>query len=213
MGMFSINKAIEQFDNNVDELNNLISRRPIFKPLLKEIVHIRECASEARLYDTGQILYGGAGARTFLDYFMPVLNPNEHLIYPRSLCQLFNALLYNILDDGYLRICKIEILDDIQTFHSGKRFPVLPTKNPEAKTMCFLTTEEKFGDEMADIGKNWLKRNEGMWINPQIVSFKIDWFGTIERFTDFMRLLGKKSNWKSEGFDCSVLDTLFFKEK
>ena len=113
---------------------------------------------------------------------------------------------------GICVYARLRYLTTYRHFIAVKDFPVLPLKNPETKTMCFLTTEEKFGDD-EDIGKNWLKRNKGMWLNPQIVSFKMDWFGTIECFTDFMRLLGKKSNWKSEGFDCGVLDTLFFKEK
>ncbi len=205
MGIFSIDKAISQYDNNIDELNDLICKKPVFKPLLEAIVHIREHLSEAKIYDIGGILFRGDAHASFLDYFEPILNPDEHLVYPKSLCELFNGLSYNILDDGYLRICRIEVFDDCNISQKNTHITELNTT-----IKCFLTTQENW-DKQEDVGQQWLDRHGNFWLNPKMVSFKMDCFETIERFTDFMKLLGKKSNWKSLGFNFSVLDTLFFK--
>lgn len=177
---FDLGKAIEQFDNDVDEFHKYVSKNRALSDCADAIMALRNLDYVKRTNALNVLCYGDITG-SFLDDFACVLNVDEYMRVPNALSRLLAKLEYNIVDDGYLRLCKIGIND---------------LCNPVYLTSYnyFLSTNENW-EKRLDIANEWLNRQGGRWIKPKAVSIEMVWFGNIENFIALLKILGNVDNY------------------
>ena len=189
-------EAVKQLENDWESLQKLFERKTdkkeVYDRIVKALLKLREF-TESQKFTLGSILYGKNGS--CLNDFSSIINSGEWMRLPGALEYILWALEYNIEDDGFLRLMRLEILDDIDStvdFEHEKSYNY-------REIQYFLSTEED--EEYQEIAKNWFKAESTVgFINPVLVSAKLNWFGNLEKFADFLELLADKKNWDDSEF-------------
>ena len=107
-------KAIAQFDDDIFDLKKYISERDEISDLFNAIVDLRSLKS-SRKFDCLDILCHHADKLSFLKRFNVVLDGNNYIDFPNETLLLMSEIEYNIEDDGYLDVIKVDLIDDIKS--------------------------------------------------------------------------------------------------
>ena len=207
---FDLGKAIEQFDNDVDAFHQYVSKNRALSECADAIMALRNLGETERTNALNVLCYGDI-VGSFLDDFACVLNGDEYMRVPNALSRLIGKLEYNIVDDGYLRLCKLGVIDDFSKKVSSSNDLVKPECCPTSYNY-FLSTNENW-EKQLDVANEWLKRQGGIWINPEVVSFEMVWFENIENFTALLKILGSTNNYNKLSMLKNNIIEKFFKSR
>lgn len=179
-------KIVRLFKEEAKMLQEILNSNPELMDCYEAIMNLRNCPNSVKSSSLN-ILSRGDMENSFLNKFKGILS-DDYMNLPIRLSSLLIRLKYNIIDDGFLRLCKIAIVDDIdETLLDVKDNNDL--KNLILSYEYWLTANEDW-KEKDDIAKKWLESNRAIWINPKIVSFEMVHFHEkIENFTNLIKLL------------------------
>lgn len=183
-------KAAVQLQDEWNELQDTLWEDPESQRLADAILKLRDMKENAKFTLSG-ILCDTVPA-SFLRDFKVIFDTNEFILLPSTLDSLITRLRYSILDDGYVRIIKAVIEEDI--------------KVRKIKTSkFFLTTDEDADPIKLTIRK--IKEDGTLgYINPKLISVKRTYFRQVEEFIKMLEAFTNKDNW--DGFDFIGEDTL-----
>ena len=176
-------KAAVQLQDEWNELQDTLWENPESQRLAEAILKLRGMPDDVK-FTLSEMLCDTVPA-SFLRDFKGIFDAHEFIRLPNALDSLITLLRYNILDDGYLRMVKAVIEEDI-----GDR---------KIKTSkFFLTTDEDTDPIKLTIRK--LEREGTLgFFDPKLISVKRTCFGQVEKFVGMLEVLGGKDHW--DGFD------------
>ncbi len=193
-------KGATQLENECFKLQDTLWEDPDAQRLADAMLKLREMTEDAK-FTLSEILCDTDSA-SFLRDFSVVFNANEFIRLPNTLNSLITNLRYSILDDGYIRIVKADIEEDIEI--------------RKIKTSKFFLTTDEDTDPV-ELTIRRLKQDGTLgYINPKLISVKRAYFGQVEEFTRMLEVFGDEENW--DGFDFIGEDKLepllcFYEEK
>jgi len=193
-------KAAVQLQDEWNELQDTLWENPESQRLADAIMNLRSLVEDSK-FTLSEILCDNVPA-SFLRDFNVIFDTNEFIRLPNTLDSLITHLRYNILDDGYIRIIKAVIEEDIEI--------------RKIKTSKFFLTTDEDTDPI-ELTIRRLKQDGTLgYINPKLISVKRTYFGQVEEFTRMLEVFGDKENW--DGFDFIGEDKLeplfcFYEEK
>ena len=190
-------KAMKQFEKDWFELEDTFWDDPTTKDLADTMMKIRDLDGE-QCFTLSRMICGEP--YSFLDDFHHIINKEEFLKLPHVLDNLITRLRYNILDDGYLRLMKLDILDDVDSKSNMKEWLKQNNKTMNRTAIrYFLYTAEC--SDVKEIAESKMKAGFGSdFFNPILTSVKTNWFGSLDEFRSFLEILVDSQNWASFEF-------------
>ena len=181
--------AMKQLKEEYTELLESFNDDPVNEPLVESIMKLRGLSNDAR-FTLAEVLC--ENRLSFLDDFRHVLNRSESLRLVDALSSLLTHLFYNILDDGYLRLFRLE---EVEEFCAGGK------QICRTEVYYFLSTDERL---RRDVAVDNFISHHGLPYKPKLVSAKTIYFGTMEEFKKFIDILTVPGNW--DGFTLKTND-------
>ena len=193
-------KAAIQLQDEWNELQDTLWENPESQRLADAMLKLREMSEDAK-FTLSEILCDTVPV-SFLRDFNVIFDTNEFIRLPNALDFLIIHLRYNILDNGYVRIIKAVIEEDIRV--------------RKIKTSKFFLTTDEDTDPIVLTIRRLNQDGTLGYINPKLISVKRTYFGQVEEFTRMLEVFGDKENW--DGFDFIGEDKLeplfyFYEEK
>ena len=164
--------AMKQLKEEYTELLESFNDDPANEPLVESIMKLRGLSNDAR-FTLAEVLC--ENRLSFLDDFRHVLNRSESLRLVDALSSLLTHLFYNILDDGYLRLFRLEEVEELPTA-GGNKVRI-------SEVYYFLSTDER---PRRDVAVDHFIDHNGLPIKPKLVSAKTTYFGSMEEFKKFI---------------------------
>ena len=199
--LFDRNAAIRQYDRDVTLFNDTIATKPDELERAKAILDLRRLDQDQR-YEVEKVLCFNDSTDSILRRFANAIDPAEHLSLPYVLVDLIGDIWFNICDDGFLALCRLDVEDDIESVQLAKFPGTEPAvKNFRRDKIYFLTTTPFHDDMDKDHpAVQWKDRHHGMYayVNPVIRSFDYAMFSTIRNFTSFIKIFSNPGIWDEE---------------
>jgi len=174
-------KAAVQLQDEWNELQDTLRKTHESQRLADAIMNLRSLTEDNK-FTLAKILCDTAAS--FLSDFSVIFDTAEFIRLPNTLDSLITFLRYNILDDGYIRIVKAVIEEDI-----GKKIKT---------SKFFLTTDED--TDPIELAMRKLEKDVRLGFDdPKLISVKRTYFGQVEKFTRMLEVFGDEDNW--DGFD------------
>lgn len=176
-------KATVQLQDEWNKLQDTLLENPDSQRLADAIMNLRSLSEDSK-FTLSEILCDTVPV-SFLEDFRIIFNVNEFSRLSSALDSLITQLRYSILDDGYIRIFKAVIEEDLCI--GGKKIE-------RSKLKFFLTTDED--SDPIELTVRKVKQNATLgYLNPKLVSVKRAYFGQAEKFTRMLEVFGDKNNW------------------
>lgn len=182
-----------QFNEDVEDLRTQTKELAGGDALVEAMLRLRTLYSEAQRYQVREILLGLS--QTPSNEYWPVIDimsPREYMRVPSALSSVLQAAFFDILDDGFLRLVRIEG----NYYGGGKKFVLHRLVNREWTTRHEV--EQKIL-EVIPMG--------------DITNIKRSWFDSLYAFADFLNILGNPDLIESEEQLAYRLDELMKPEK
>jgi len=201
--------ADKQLDKELEKLiaclaNHLHAEEA--RSLVDAALQLRSLDEGIRLVDLRRILFTLDGFSRY-SVLMDIADANNFTTVSSSLSELVHTAFYDILDDGILNLIRVECTEHFAS-------DMLPTEETKF-VRYYLTSNEWFRKE--EIEKRVLDTNAGMTslCEVKVVGMKRMWFGEIEKFTEFLKILGNSKNYDVLYNDnmVSAIDKLMQPEK
>jgi hypothetical protein len=218
--LFDRDAAIRQYDKDVKLFQDTIATKPDEFELVKAVMDLRKLDQDQR-YEVEKVLCFNDDQDSVLRRFANAIDPAEHLSLPYTLVDLIGDIWFNICDDGFLALCRLDVEDDIESFQLAKFPGTEPVIRNFRRDIIHFLTISPFHDDMDGDhpAVRWKNRHHGMYayVNPVIRSFDYAMFSTIQNFTSFIRIFSNPGIWDKKYNSLqasSFIDALFFnKEK
>ena len=187
-------KATEQYEREEQEYYDYLRNHPHMKECAKAILYLRENLPKFEKWDVMNILYNyEMEGDTFLSDFSTIMDVNEFMRLPKALVSMLSSIEYNIVDDGYLHLYEIQVVNDIKSLCKEK------TLKNKASFHYVLSAIEPTSAKNT-YGKKWLSRHEFMFVNPKYKCSKDTWFKTVDNFVEFLKILSDTKNYTKNGY-------------
>ena len=184
-------KANGQLDKETDEFIGSIQNEEDWKDeiqaLVSALLNLRDLASKdiSRMFDMRTVFFAIDGRNSHYDELIRIIDPENFTTVAKDLDSMVDSLVYDILDDGYLRIVRAEVTCGLVGFEDSGCTVV----------KHFLTTNE-YMDRNA-VSNRILDDFSYTPFKCEVVSLKMTWFGTIPKFTRIVEAVADKSNYDS----------------
>lgn len=176
------------------------------------ILQMRDTLTSFQKFEVGKVLYSSLKDHGCLDAFSTILNENEFLSLPSCMERLLTDISWEINDDGYMAISRLETLDDWDEWHTkcGLFTKDLKTYN-KIRTGYAVWCGEQHLWKKKKLWKEWFDKNKAGFINPKYVSCQSEYIGEIGELNSILRVLADQSSYeKNEWLKNGVLDDVFF---
>lgn len=194
-------KAMKQLEKDWFELEDTFWDDPATKDLADTMMKIRDLGGE-QCFTLSRMICGEP--YSFLDDFHQIINKEEFLKLPHVLDNLITRLRYNILDDGYLRLMKLDILDDVDSKSNMQEWLKQNNKTMNRTAIRYFLYTGEWSD-VKEIAESKMKTSfDSDFFNPILTSVKTNWFSSLDEFRSFLEVLVDPQNWASfefTGFD------------
>ena len=195
-------KATEQYENEVQGYYDYLRNFPEMQECAEAILHLRHKMKNQH-FDIVNVLYNDKcknESSTYLCNFGTVMDNDEHMLLPRAMTSLLSDLHHSILDDGFICLYEVCVMEDIRGLFKDERKG--PPKTLQNKTVFyyFLSTDDNSLSDKEKYGKEWLSWNEYRFINPIFESARCEYFGTVGKFVELLRILGDKKSYDKNDY-------------
>ena len=155
--------------------------------LIDAALQLRSLDEGTRLIDFKRILFTLDGASSRYSVLMAIANAENFTTVSRCLTELVRTAFYDILDDGILNLIRVECSEHFVS-------DTLPTEETKF-VRYYLTCNEWF--RKREIEELILDTNAGMTslCEVKVVGMKRMWFGEIEKFAEFLKILANEENY------------------
>ena len=184
-------KADGQLDKEtngfIETIRNEEDWKDEIQALVSALLDLRDLASEniSRMFDMRTVFFAIDGRNSHYEEMDGIIDPENFTTVAKDLDSMVDSLVYDILDDGYLRIVRAEMTCGLVGFeHSG--YTVVKH---------FLTTNE-YMDRNAVLNRI-LNDFSYSPFKYEVTSLKRTWFGTIPKFTRLVKVMSDRDNYDS----------------
>lgn len=164
-------KAIKELEDEVTDLLQTCSNT-ILKRIVRSFIAIRDIKNSKKSLAISELFCGLDPKTTLAYYYKNIIDKNSYITVIRSLNNLIDHLEYNILDDGFLSLIKVET---------------------NLRTVFYLNTNDEISSEQI------AKTIENKSCPEKIKSVSIGHFESMHTFAIFLELLCKNSTY--DGYD------------
>lgn len=193
-------EAMKQYAEEEKEYNEYVHTEPADIAKIAGIVlDIRGRLSSFQKSQARDVLSDAAPSRAGLAWTWAILDENEFLSLPSAMVSFLHDVSYNILDDGFMGISRVEVVDD----HSGR-------------TAMFyaIWTGEQLLDKEQYIGEHCIKNNSHWLKSPRLISCSTSHIKNLDQFVRILETLASPDSydahdWLKQG----VLDFMFHDRK
>lgn len=189
-------KADKQLDYELGEIVSLVRNgMPNTLSLTKEqalrLVHaalrLRRLPEGMRVVDLKELLFAVNGYGGRYDVFLDIINADNYSTVSGALIKLIDSLIYDILDDGYIHVVRAVFLQTIPIGDNRE------SRYVQYHLNCHEYLERKEAEERI--------LNSGIHVfKVEVESMKDMWFGSIDKFCDFLEIIGDPGNYPDD--DC-----------
>ena len=183
--------ADKQLDKELNEVISCVTTDRHSKEayeLVNAALQLRSLPEGLRIINLREVLFTLDGFSTQYSALEDISNAENFSTVSSALVKLADAAVYDILDDGCLDLLRVECSEHLAT-------TAFPTKDTKF-VRYYLTSREWLTREEAE--KRILNTNVGRItriFEVKITGMKRMWFGKVEKFVEFLKILANKDNY------------------
>ena len=179
--------ALKQFRDELSEFKEFASNDRNCGEASDAILSLRQLPQFKR-WNALAVLDEMSHAGSTLRDFREAVNPREFLRVPKTLSESLSYVRWCIEDDGYLDIIRVEIEDDVNE--------LIPSIKSHRVEFRYHLVDDEYADFEALTKNLYAKgRSTHSFFNPKIKSVSRAWFGSMDKFTEFIRILADQDNY------------------